>query len=339
MSMQASYLYGIVPAPARESFGPIGLGGGEVHTISSGGIGVVTGRCERIPFAQVSPATTLQYLAGHQRVLEQVMLDGPVIPLKFGTYAADDREIMEIVNCGQRQFAAALEQYADKVEVDLGAFWTDIQCVLNDLAGAPAVVALKAQIAASGPATMEQRVRLGQLVKQLLDQRRDGIAAELANALGGQARKMVVNPVRDDSMIFNAAILVGRDEQAQLERTIQELDRRYANGLSFRCVGPLPPYSFATAEVKTAYRRLLQQSHPDRNAQASANERLQEITDAYALLEEYALNVRHAFAAAAATCAPVIVTVRSLDDLRVGARVGARRQPAPSHECSSIKAA
>ena len=363
MQIQPNYLYGVVPAGARKNFGPIGPGGGEVHTINDGGVGIVAGRCERIPFSQVSPATTLQYLAGHQRVLEQVMLDGPVIPLKFGTYADDDRQILAIINCGQGEFAMALRQYAGKVEVDLAAFWTDIKCVLADIAVAPSVVALKAQIANGTQATMEQRVRMGQLVKQLLDQQRDGVAAEIAETLGDQTQNMVVNPVKDDSMIFNAALLVGRDEQAQLDLAIQELDRQYNNKLNFRCVGPLPPYSFATAEVKTietgaldaarrllelgeaaslaeikaAHRRLLHQEHPDRNSQAGADDRMQEIADAYSLLEEYAMNVRHAFDAT--TGAPVIVKVRSLTDLRVRGRVGAGRQPAPSRGCHTVEAA
>jgi len=49
------------------------------------------------------------------------------------------------------------------------------------------------------------------------------------------------------------------------------------------------------------------------------------------------MSVRHSFGIAAAN--PVIVKVRSLDDLRVRARVGARRQPAPSRDCTSVAAA
>ncbi len=362
MQTQPCYLYGIVSDQAIESFGPIGPGGSEIRTIRGGGIGIVAGQCERISFSQVSPATTLQYLAAHQRVLEKVMLDGPVIPLKFGTYADDERQIQEILSCGRREFTATLSLYADKIEVDLAAFWTDIQCVLSELAGDPAVAAMKAQIAASAPATMDQRVRMGQLVKQLLDRRRTEVAATLASALEPVAQTLVVNQVTDDSMVFNASILVGRDEQARLEQAIQELDRRYANQLSFRCVGPLPPYSFATAEIRTleasrldaarrllelgesaslaeikaAHRRLLQQSHPDRNSASTGGNGVQEIADAYSLLEEYAMNVRHAFST---TTAQVIVKIRSLEDLRVRARVDARRQPAPEHMPRSIEAA
>ena len=170
---------------------PIGPDGSEVRTIINGDIGIVAGQCDRIPFSHASPATTLQYLAAHQRVLEQVMLDGPVIPLKFGTFADDEGQIVDILNCGQRELAAAVDQYADKVEVDLAASWTDVKRILAGIAAAPAVVDLKAQIAAGTQATMEQRVRMGQLVKQLLDRRRDDIAAELAATLGTQAQDMV----------------------------------------------------------------------------------------------------------------------------------------------------
>jgi hypothetical protein len=109
-------------------------------------------------------------------------------------------------------------------------------------------------------------------------------------------------------------------------------------------VGPLPAYSFATVDVRTigaselndarqllelgptaslveikgAYRQLLQESHPDRNAADDASLRTQEISAAYELLEEYAVNVRHRFDGSRDGL--VIVRVRSLTDLRGGTR-------------------
>jgi hypothetical protein len=221
---------------------------------------------------------------------------------------------------------------------------------------------MKAQIGDHGEASVEQRVRLGQLVKSLLDERRDHTASELVASLRADWPHVIVNPVKDDSTILNAAVLTGRDEQAALERAIHELDRRYADRINFRCVGPLPPYSFATAEVKTiessrldaagrllelgetaslaeikgAYRRLLQEVHPDRNAEAGAADRLKEISAAYELLEEYALNFKHRLAGAQ-DC-PVIVRIRSVDDLRAGTSVSAwHAQPRP-RECVGVEA-
>jgi hypothetical protein len=210
---------------------------------------------------------------------------------------------------------------------------------------------------------MEQRVRLGQFVKKLLDERRDQIANRLLVALRVNWSHMVVNPTQDDSMIVNAAVLIGRDEQAKLEHVVDQLDHSYENRLNFRCVGPLPPYSFATAEVKTigasrldaarqllelgesaslaetkaAYRRLLQEVHPDRNPGAQGGDRIKEISDAYELLEEYALNFKHTFNAA--QNAPVIVTIRSLDDLRAGTRASRRHDQTKQLDCIGVEAA
>ena len=44
-------------------------------------------------------------------------------------------------------------------------------------------------------------------------------------------------------MILNAAVLIGRSEEAQFDQAIEQLNRGYGDRLDFRCVGPLPPYS------------------------------------------------------------------------------------------------
>ena len=41
MTSKCSYLYGVVPADQARDVGPIGLDGGDVRTVSEGGIGIV----------------------------------------------------------------------------------------------------------------------------------------------------------------------------------------------------------------------------------------------------------------------------------------------------------
>ncbi len=348
MTLKCSYLYGVVPAPGApgKNFGAIGLDGGDVHTVSDGGIGIVVSKSDRIPFSAISPERTLQYLAQHQQVLERVMLDSSVIPVKFGTFcekADDDGQILKILRSGRREFAEALKKYAGKVEVDLVAFWGDLKSVLAEIAGDEAVISAKAQLGNQTQATTEQCVRLGQLVKDLLDQKNKAIAECLLVTLRSKWQNIVVNPARDDSAVLNAAVLIDRAEEADLDQILEQLDRGYDSRINFRRVGPLPPYSFATAEVKSvqasrldaarralglsesaslteikvAYRRLLQEVHPDRNSNPRAADSLKDISAAYELLEEYALNFRHTFNGD--QDAPVIVTVRSLEDLRAAA--------------------
>lgn len=348
MSTQCRYLYGIVPAGAAKSFGPIGMDGGDVRVVTHGAIAMVASPAERIDFAQLPPEKTLRYLAEHQRVLERVMTGSSVIPLKFGTFADDDEQILGILRPGQGVFTRALEEYAGKFELDLVASWADLQAVLSEIATDQAVVSMKAKIVAGGKATMEQRVQLGQLTKRVLDEWRGRIAAELVVALRARWPRIVVNETKDDSVILNAAVLIGQDEETPFDQFVDRLNRDYENRLDFRCVGPLPPYSFATAEVravdadeldaarqllglgkspgpaeiKAAYRRTLQEVHPDRNPDADAADRMKEIVAAHELLEEYTLTCKEPPAAAEGR--PVIVKIRCLAELRVRAGISKR---------------
>jgi len=193
MPTDCSYLYGVVPSGSRDDYGPIGIGGAHVRIVQEGPIAMVAGAVEKPDFSQLPPERALQCLAEHQRVLERVMTDSPVIPLKFGSVARDDRQIADILRAGRAGLARALEQYAGKIEMDLSAFWADLDATLAEIANDQAVVSMKNDIAARGDASMDQRLRLGQLVKQLLDRRRGEIASDLVVSLRSQWRGVAVN--------------------------------------------------------------------------------------------------------------------------------------------------
>ena len=374
MSTECNYLYGVIPACKSRNFGPIGMDGGKVRVVTDGVIAMVTSPAARMNFSLLSSKETLRYIAKHQRVLERVMTDSAVIPLKFGTFADDDRQILDILHSGQQAFARTLEKCAGKFEWDLVACWTDLQAVLSEIAAEPAVASMKAEVSAHGEPTTEQRIQLGRLVKEMLTRRRDRIAAEVVAALRAQWPEIVVNPTKDDAMILHVAVLIGRDEEPQFDRLIDQLNRDYEDRLDFRCVGPLPPYSFATAEVravdaeeldaarqllglpscenpfshayrpaeiKAAYRRVLPEVHPDRNPGADAAGRMKELVAAHQLLEEYALNCNETPPADEGR--PVIVKIRTLPELRARAGAGepagrSRRTPDPSERAEPLVA-
>ena len=350
MTAQNYYMYGVIPADCAMCFGSIGIGSSEVWAVPEDGIAAVAGTIDRTDFTALGPELAIRRLAEHQRVLERVMDSSTVIPIKFGTCAADQEQILGILRAGREQFAQALARYAGKVELDVAALWCDLRAVLVELGDYEPVASMKAEIAAQSQPTIEQRVRLGQLVKELLDKKREAVAAQLVVALRSDWPEVVVNPTRDDSMVFSAAVLADRSEQAQFDQALEKLSRCYQNRLNFRRVGPLPPYSFATAEVQTldrgaldaarqvlelgerasltqiraARRRLLQQCHPDRNPDQRAGQRVQEITAASELLEQYAVNVKHAFGAAGGESL-AIVNIKSLSELRDEASVAIAR--------------
>jgi len=148
-------------------------------------------------------------------------------------------------------------------------------------------------------------------VQTLLEERRAALKDRLLPRLREVGREVHVNPCMDDKMILNLALLVDEEGRLRLDALLPELDAELEGGLDFRCVGPLPPYTFATldveaprfadterarglvdlpvevtaGQVKAAFRRLAPLLHPDVNPDAArGQEAMAQLAWAYKLL-------------------------------------------------------
>ena len=157
------------------------------------------------------------------------------------------------------------------------------------------------------------------MVQASLGRRRSSLHDYLLHSLGKVALDLVLNPPMDDSMVANVALLIDEAGQEALDRQLELLDEEFEGQLTLRCVGPLPPYSFATVEVEVpsfeaidearrslglgeaatpgeirrAYHRLAGTAHPDHNPDdPQAEARMTELAQAYALLSIYAESVQ-----------------------------------------------
>ncbi|NQT54342.1 GvpL/GvpF family gas vesicle protein [bacterium] len=342
------YVYCVSSAAnGSPSLGPIGIGerGDEVRTVASDGIGLVVSRSPRIPFAEIPPQETLRHLAAHQRVIEQVMKHSTVVPVKLGTYAAGEADVLKILRDNHSGLEQALARFDGTIELDVVVTWPDLTPVFQEIAKEEAVQRLRAEIATlPQDQAFQQRIKLGELVKERLDARRRNLAEQILEGIRDLARAVSVNDLKDDSMILNVALLLERSAEGELDARVGELDERYDGALNFRCVGPLPPYSFGTAElrkidaetldaarstlelprtasfneVKQAHRRLAQRCHPDKDAAAAAAARLREAGAAFKVLEQYCHNVKHPLARG--ECPGLaVVEIRKLSELQAAA--------------------
>jgi DnaJ-domain-containing protein 1 len=118
-------------------------------------------------------------------------------------------------------------------------------------------------------------------------------------------------------MVFDCSYLVEREREALFDAAVNCLANEYEGRVSFKYIGPLPPYSFARLEVtrgnfevvdearmilglpekssfeqiKACYRGLAMAHHPDRNpGDPRAEERFREVAKAYEILETYCEN-------------------------------------------------
>lgn len=317
---KALHLYCVVGAAHQREFSDIGAdhpcpSTGQVFTVHHQDIAAVVGPAPRQAYKSMKKEEVIPHLFAHQAVIEKILAERTVVPVKFGTMARDEEEVRTILEKGYPQLRAALEAMEGKIELDVVALWRDLDSVLQEIGEEEEIQRARAAIESRPPKeTTEERVRIGQLVKARLDRCREERAADIVQTLKGLAQDMLPHALLDDRMILNTAVLVERSREGEVGQALDRLNGRCAERVDFRCVGPLPPYSFSTVEIrrfeaeriewarrllglgeqagaleaKTAYRRLAHQCHPDKTPiRQGTGERFEQVTEAYRVLADY----------------------------------------------------
>jgi hypothetical protein len=187
-------------------------------------------------------------LLAHQVVVEHIMREHTVLPVRFGTILAGSEEVRGLLSQGHQQFVDALAWIGDKVEVEVAATW-DTERVLREISAEPEIARGREAIASRPRQTLEDRIHLGQMVKASMDRRRDGYRERMIDFLKSVAVDEQPNALVSNEMVMNVAFLVERVQQREFDERVRELDSLFNNEVTFRVIGPLPPYSFSTVEV------------------------------------------------------------------------------------------
>lgn len=250
------YIYGIISSQAAGSnFEPVAFAAPDgkfeiIRAIGSGELAAVVSASTIHSFAELPRGELLRYLALHQRAIEELMDVTPVLPVKFGMLFADDRQVSLLLQVGHDKFMEACRGIGHRFEVDVAVTWDPGQ-VFAQIAQEPRIGQVKAAVEQM-PAdqALRGRIALGQLVKEAFDAQRNSVRDTLVSQLSPKVSRWQLNPVMDESMVMNVACLVNEAEETALEEIVYDLDAQYEDQLQFRLVGPLPPYSFATVEVR-----------------------------------------------------------------------------------------
>jgi hypothetical protein len=167
----------------------------------------------------------------HERVVERIMADRAVLPMRFGNRLPDDASLREILAARQQEFLAALERVRGKVEVGVRA--------MQPLGSEALAVEVPAPAAATtGREYLEMKLRNGQRVEREV--------ATLHEPLAGLAVEAVRQPPRGPEEVLRAAYLIETSMLARFRGSVERLQRTHP-GVAILCTGPWPPYSFVTA--------------------------------------------------------------------------------------------
>jgi hypothetical protein len=287
------YIYAVIPSGKKMQFGSIGFGDGDprVYTVPYRDLSAVVSDRRAINYQTLPRAEILRDLTIHQKTVEKVMEHFTVLPIKFGTLMPDSADVIHILHEGYDLCWQTLTAIKGRVEVEVVATW-DLKAVFQEIANEEPIAARKTLIATRVPTeTAKEYIEIGRMVKESLEARRAHYHTALLAALMDCADEVRVNPLLTDEMVMNAAFLVDRQGWQKLDDAVREQDHCYNGALNFRCIGPLPAYSFATLgakrltpqevkrarqllqlperaslrQVKAAYHRLARKFHPDLN--------------------------------------------------------------------------
>lgn len=185
----------------------------------------------------------LDALWAHERVLERLMADRAVLPLRFGTRLPDAEAVRMTLAARHDEFVAMLDQVRGRVELGVRAMTPAI----ND--GAAAVVV-------APPQPSPTRTGREYLLEKLAHGRRsEHEAAALHEPLAALAVATRRGRAQSDDELLRAAYLVERASVARFRAVVLRLQQQHPD-VALLCTGPWPPYSFVGApDVASAGRK------------------------------------------------------------------------------------
>ena len=248
-AIEGRYIYGIIPGSNETSLDISGVDNSTpVYTIADQDLSCVLSDYSGEAFGALSREEVVRALLAHQRVVEQVMQDHTVLPVKFGTLVGNSQEVLDLLSQGHSGFVDTLAAIRNNVEIEVAATW-DTSEALQEMSKEEDVVRARETITHKGEPTVEDRVRLGQVVKACMDRRRDSYREGMIRFLKPLSVDVIPNALVSDRMVMNVAFLVNRARQQEFDERVNQLDDLFQNEITFRVIGPLPPYSFSTVEI------------------------------------------------------------------------------------------
>ena len=160
-------------------------------------------------------------LWAHETVLEALMKERAVLPLRFGSVLADEAELGELLVAREREFAASLGQVRGRVELGVRA-------------------TLPASVKPARPLSGSEYLQ-GKLERRRVASELGAVLnAELASAACAATYRTIADPRPE----FAGAYLVEREQVERFRKQVEAL-RRERPDVEVACTGPWPPFSFA----------------------------------------------------------------------------------------------
>lgn len=293
-------------------------GPSSVGLVEVGSVAAIVGPQTKWKMFRSAEFNNLTRLQHYQAVLECVMEDTDVLPARFQTVLSSREAVATLLAQHAHRLAEPIHDYGHLIEIEVFVEWD-----LNEIV--QTVLSKEGLDVASSHATSHD---MATALQKSVDKRRTSLQQYIKRAL--KAICVDISDVRDpnSSVVSRHVLLLEKGRDTDLFMLLKEIDKSSVGKLRMRCIGPLPPCSFASVdvwvgdhdlvetarlnlnlnpivekgEIRKAYHTAIKRLHPDLNKVISGSdngvEEINAIRDSYELLTMIAEGQVHGGSAA-----------------------------------------
>ena len=248
---EGKYIYGIIRHADPLDYGPIGMGkrADLVYGINFKDISAI-----------VSNSPIIQYEARrvnmitHERVLEEVMKQFTVLPVRFSTISEhnDDSGILRILEKDYKKFDDLLTKMEGKKELGLKVLTKEAVIYESIIEKYDEIRLLRGKLM-NLPAdkTHYQRMKIGEMVAEALKKETENYKNSILDILNPLSVDVKINDSYGEMMIINVAFLVKNLAESAFDKAVNDLEEKFGRFMTFKYVGTLPLYNFVTLVINT----------------------------------------------------------------------------------------
>jgi Gas vesicle synthesis protein GvpL/GvpF len=242
---QGLYVYGVVRADA--DLGSLGGGGNgtpDIELVEADDLAAIITAAGGEDEAAVRDS-----VLAHARVLERATETATVVPLRFGMVSPDEETVAKELDERHDQLLSLLDKLEGHVQMTLKVHYDDSAVLREIIGGSEELRRLREAIKeGSEEETYDARVRLGELVNNAVEQRRQEDGQEILQRIEPLIVSSVTEPPEKEFMVLNAPLLVERSRLSELNDALEEIAQARQDLMHFRLLGPMPAYHFVSGE-------------------------------------------------------------------------------------------
>ena len=221
------YAYAVT-TPLSDSPAGTGLEGAPVRVVATGELAAVVSDRDDAPLRASEDS-----LWAHERVVEDLMSDRAVLPMRFGSLLPDEDAVRALLNTRRAELTTGLARVAGAIELGVRAVWRSDGGVPEQAPG--------------------DRTSGSGYLQGLVGQRRRAraLAERIDTPLARLARDSRHRLLLTANLPLSGAYLVDRERLDAFRTEVVALDEQISQA-EIMCTGPWPPYSFAAASPEAA---------------------------------------------------------------------------------------